>query len=242
MPSSFASIIQPIETAYARYAERSSRWIGKYHREGGRVYCGAGCAACCDMPIRVSLAEALVTVQKINPAQTQAMKEHARAVQYNAQTAPNEDIWIERHRQDVGFCPLLNRETGSCSQYEGRPTRCRDTFSAFPAFYCAAGSWESLSRREKADYRREVARTPATDGELHFIAPLEHLSEPIWITASRVMRDAWNMEIWGDFWTLTTLAADTEFMKQVSNRNAKAALARARTLGLAHPITLQIES
>lgn len=240
-PLPHSEVTRPVQQAYARYSRQASGWIKGYAARGGKVHCGAGCFACCDMPIRVSLAEALITAQAIGETEAARMAVHARAVQENARTAPDEDTFVERHRREISFCPLLDRSSGSCTHYDARPTRCRDTFSAFPARFCAAGSWESLSRREQAEYRREVARTPGTDGEVHFIAPLEHLSEPVWATASRVMRQHWRMEVWGDFWTLTTLARDAQFMQRVRQQEAKAAWQRARQLGLAHLVTLEIE-
>lgn len=236
-----AAITEAIQQRYAQYAQKSARWMENYEARGGKVHCGAGCYFCCDMPIRLSLAEALVMAEALSSAELARVQAHANAVQHNAQTAPNDEAYVERHRREIGFCPLLDRATGSCTQYAARPTRCRDTFSAFPARFCAAGAWESLSQREQAQYRREVARTPGTDGELHFIAPLEHLSEPIWATASKVMRQHWRMEVWGDFWTLTTLAADSKFMSHVEQGNGRSAWQRAKALGLAHPITLEIE-
>ena len=239
-PPAQAAVTAPVQVAYQRYAQQTGKWIKGYAARGGTVHCGAGCFLCCDMPIRVSLAEALITAAALGPDELRRMAAHARAVQENARTAPDEETFVERHRQHVSFCPLLDRQTGACTQYDARPTRCRDTFSAFPARYCGAGYWESLTRREKAEYRREVARTPGTDGELHFIAPLEHLSEPVWTAASRSMRQAWGCEVWGDFWTLTTLAADAPFMEHIQAGKARAALKRAATLGLAHPVTLEI--
>lgn len=239
--STHAAVTDPVRQGYARYAKQAGNWIRGYEGRGGHVFCGAGCYFCCDMPIRVSLAEALITAQAITPAQARDMAAHARAVQENARTAPDEDTFVARHRAEISFCPLLDRASGGCSQYEARPTRCRDTFSAFPARFCASGYWESLSRREQAEYRREVARTPGTDGEVHFIAPLEHLSEPVWVAASKAMRRAWGLEVWGDFWTLTTLARDADFMAQVTQRRGRGAWQRAKALGLAHPVTLEIE-
>lgn len=234
-------VTNPVRAGYERYARQAGQWIKGYEARGGQVFCGAGCFLCCDMPIRVSLAEALITAAALTPAQAAGMATHARAVQENARTAPDEETFVERHRTQVSFCPLLDRATGACTQYEARPTRCRDTFSAFPARFCGAGYWENLSSREQASYRREVARTPGTDGEIHYIAPLEHLSEPVWVSASRAMRQAWGLEVWGDFWTLTTLARDPQFMHAVRTGHPRQARSRARTLGLSHPVTLEIE-
>lgn len=236
-----SQVTRPVQVAYERYARQAGRWLNNYQAKGGQVYCGAGCYLCCDMPIRVSLAEALLCAQALTPEQARRMAAHARAVQDNARSAPDEETFVERHRQQISFCPLLDRASGRCTQYDVRPTRCRDTFSAFPARFCGAGYWEGLTAREQAEYRREVARTPGTDGEVHFIAPLEHLSEPVWDAAGRSMRQAWGLEVWGDFWTLTTLALDKPFMAQVQAGDARSAKARAKALRLAHPVTLEIE-
>lgn len=240
-PSPHAAVTEPVRAGYARYAQQAERWLGRYQQQGGRVYCGAGCFACCNMPIRVSLAEALIMTAALTPEQTRAVEAHARAAVTNARTARSDDQYVQRHRDEVGYCPILNRESGGCSQYDARPTRCRDTFSAFPATYCESGTLERMTRREQAEYRREVARTPGTDGELHFIAPLEHLSEPVWVAAARAMRQSWGLEVWGDFWLLTTLGADPKFMAAVAQGNARAAWQIASGRGLAHRMLLEME-
>lgn len=239
-PAPHADVTAPVRRGYERYARQAGTWLRGYEARGGRVYCGAGCFACCDMPIRVSLAEALITAQALDPVKAGAVERHARAALANARTARSDEEYVARHRQEVGFCPLLDRESGACSEYESRPTRCRDTFSAFPARYCASGTWESMSRREQEAYRREVARTPGTDGELHFVAPLEHLSEPVWVAAAKSMRQAWGLEVWGDFWVLTTLARDAAFMARIGVGDGRGAWKAAQRAGLAHPALLEI--
>lgn len=230
-----------VQDAYADYGAEASRWLDGFTRQGGQVFCGAGCFGCCNMPIRLSLAEALVVRDALNAEKLAAVEQHARKVIANARTAPDEDVYVRRHRLEVGYCPLLDRETGQCSEYAARPTRCRDTFSAFPARYCTEGYWESLSPREKREYAREVARTPGTDGELHYIAPLEHLSEPVWEAASEAMGRAFGLQVWGDFWVLVTLSARPEFMAAVEAGDGRAALKAAKAAGLSHPMILEIE-
>ena len=97
-----------------------------------------------------------------------------------------------------------------------------------------------MSRREQEAYRREVARTPGTDGELHFVAPLEHLSEPVWVAAAKSMRQTWGLEVWGDFWVLTTLARDAAFMARIGVGDGRGAWKSAQRAGLAHPALLEI--
>lgn len=211
-----------------------------YAERGGQVHCAAGCFGCCNMPIRVSLAEALVTAEALNPEEAARVEAHARRVIENARTAPDEETYVERHRFQVGYCPLLDPASGGCSKYGARPTRCRDTFSALPARYCQAGAWEGMTRREREAYRREVARTPGTDGELHFIAPLEHLSEPVWEAAAKAMRTHWGVEAWGDFWVLTTLTQNRTFMQAVIRGDARSAWRVAKAAGLAHNAVLEL--
>lgn len=237
-PSPQADLLRPLTQAYARYERQSGAWLQAYRARGGQVYCGSGCFACCNMPIRVSLLEACLTATALDDDQAAAVEAHARKAIRNARTARDDEEYVQRHRLEVGYCPLLNAQ-GACSEYEVRPTRCRDTFSAFPAHYCEAGTWERMTRRERAEYRREVARTPGTDGEWHFIAPLEHLSEPVWQVAARTMRDAWHLEVWGDFWVLTTLARDPAFMAHVERGDAHGARRAATRLNLSHPLLLE---
>ncbi|THF88304.1 YkgJ family cysteine cluster protein [Deinococcus sp. KSM4-11] len=239
-PGRHDTVTRPVIRAYARYGRRAGEWLAGYAARGGRVYCAAGCSGCCNMPVRVSLAEALVTRDALIPAQLVGMAEHARAVIANARTAPSDEAYVLTHRTEVGFCPLLDRATGACTAYEVRPTRCRDTFSAFPAVYCAVGTLEAMTDRERAQYHREVARTPGTDGEWHFIAPLEHLSEPVWTAAARAMQDSWGLQVWGDFWVLTTLAGDAAFMNAVGSGEARIAWNAAKQRGLAHATVLEI--
>lgn len=226
-----AAAIRRLQAAYTRFEGRAADWLARYRARGGRVYCAAGCHACCDMPIRTNLLEALALARSLDPARLQAMQAHAAKVRANARRGPSE-TYAERHRAVVGFCPLLDRQTGTCSAYELRPSRCRDTYSAMSARFCAAGAWESMSRRERAAYEREVAHTPGTDGESHFIAPLEDLSLPVWEEGARLMRDLWGVEVWGDFAVLVDLTQRPAFWAALEQRRPGPVIRMLRQAGL----------
>ena len=230
-----------IVRAYARYGQQSSQWIDGFTRQGGTVHCGSGCFHCCNLPVRVSLIEALVTASGLSPAQMESMKTRAAQVIRNARASTNWDDYFQRHRQTIGFCPLLDQASGTCTAYDVRPARCRDTFSAMSSEYCRAGTLENLNRKERAQYEREVKANPATDGLSHYIAPLEDLGEAIWDVASRTMRQEWGLEIWGDFWVLTALTQDAAFMASVRAGRVAQARKRAKALGLWHIEIVQIE-
>ena len=95
--------------------------------------------------------------------------------------------------------------------------------------------------RMLAEYNLEVKRNPVTDGVSHYVAPLEELGEPIWEAAGEAMRSTWNLEVWGDFWVLTTLSQDAAFMAAVRSGAAAKATRRAKALGLWHLEIVRIE-
>jgi Fe-S-cluster containining protein len=224
--------LMALSRAYERYGLQASDWIDDFTRQGGRVHCKSGCLHCCNLPIRVSLLEALLTASQLSDSQLEAMQVRAREVLENASVASSWDDYFLSHRQKIGYCPLLDQTTGACTAYEVRPGRCRDTFSAMNAHFCTLGTLENLNRRERLDYNREVEANPATDGVTHYIAPLEDLGLSIWEVAGEEMRSGWGFEIWGDFWVLTALTQDVAFMAAVRAGQVKLARKRAKTIGL----------
>ncbi len=235
-------ILTAVARAYLGFNRDASAWIEGFTRQGGKIHCQSGCFQCCNFPIRVSLAEALLTASQLSSEQLEAMQSHARKVLENARTANNWDEYFARHRQEVGFCPLLDRTTGACGAYEVRPGRCRDTWSALSADYCKVGTLEHLNRKERLEYKRAVKANPATDGLSHYVAPLEDLGVSIWEVASHQMRQAWGLEVWGDFWVLTTLSQDEAFMAAIRAGQVKSAVKRAKALGFWHLEIVQIEA
>ncbi len=234
-------LLKAVARAYSSFNRDSSAWIEGFTARGGRIHCQSGCFQCCNFPIRVSLVEALLTASQLSLEQLEAMKFHAQNVLENAKTASSWDEYFARHREQVGFCPLLDRKTGACGAYEARPGRCRDTFSALSADYCKVGTLEHFNRKDRLAYQRAVKANPATDGQSHYVAPLEDLGVSIWEVASRQMRQSWGLEVWGDFWVLTTLARDKAFMAAIRAGQVKSAVRRAKALGLWHLEIVQIE-
>ena len=233
-------IMAVMAEAYVRYDARAKRWLKEYAQQGGTVHCGSGCFHCCNMPVKVSLAEALLTASALTTTQLEAMKRRAFEVLANARAATNWDEFFQYHRERIGYCPLLDTTTRACTAYEARPARCRDTYSALSSDYCRVGVLENLNRQEHLMYVRQVRANPVTDGVNHYIAPLEDMSQNIWQTASDIMRKTWGLEVWGDFWVLTTLSQDLAFMTAVRGGQFKRALQRAKTLRLWHVEILEI--
>ncbi|AFZ68645.1 YkgJ family cysteine cluster protein [Deinococcus peraridilitoris] len=230
-----------VRKQYARYDERARSWLSAYTGRGGRVYCASGCFRCCDMPIRLSWPEALTIAQSMSEDQHRDMHAHARKVWANAHCAKNLDEYVRGHRSQVGFCPLLDRATGSCSQYADRPTRCRDTYSGLPAQLCAPGGVEGLKGQARRDYQREVRTNPAMDGHSHYLAPLEDLSLPAWDRFGAMMRRELGFELWGDFAFLVCMTREEDFVKALQERDPGKVIRALRKAGLYHPEIVQIE-
>ena len=231
--------LEALQRAYDRFGRRAGDWLERYEARGGRVYCAAGCFHCCDMPIRTNLLEALAVARSLDPARLAAMREHARKVWQNARRG-HPDTYAERHREQVGFCPLLDRAAGTCTAYGVRPTRCRDTYSALPARFCAVGGWEGLSRREREGYARTVARTPGTDGESHYLAPVEDLSLPVWEAGAQLMRELWGVELWGDFAVLVDFTQCPEVWAALESRRPRTVVKALKQAGLYHEEILEV--
>ncbi len=238
-PSYPAVLLGTVEAAYARYEQQAAQFMQGFVAQSGQVYCGAGCFGCCNMPIRLSLAEAALIASVLSETEAKRVEKHAHKVIHNAHQARSEDEYVLGHRLKVGYCPLLGPD-GACTRYAVRPTRCRDTYSAMPAVYCEAGAWEAMTPAERRAYQQQVRRTPGTDGETHFIEPLEQLSEPVWQECARAMQLAWQLEAWGDFWVLVTLARSHDFMGAITAGRKGEALKVARRLGLEHPELLEL--
>ena len=226
--------------AYERYGLQATDWIENFTRQGGRVFCKSGCLHCCNLPIRVSLLEALLTASQLSGSQLESMRIRAHEIIGNARVATSWDDYFSSHRSKIGYCPLLDQNTGACTAYEVRPGRCRDTFSAMNAHYCTVGTLETMNRRERLEYDRDVEANPATDGVTHYVAPLEDLGTNIWEVASGEMRSGWGFEIWGDFWVLTALTQDDAFMLAVRAGRVKRARTRAKAIGLWNVEILEI--
>jgi Fe-S-cluster containining protein len=235
-------LLTALTRAYNQFGRDSKAWIEGFTRQGGRVHCQSGCFHCCNFPIRVSLAEALLTASQLTNEQLESMKLRASQVIENAKTASSWDEYFARHRQQIGYCTLLDQTTGACTAYEVRPGRCRDTFSALSADYCQVGALEHLNRKDRLEYKRAVKANAATDGISHYIAPLEDLGQSIWEVASRQMQQAWGLEVWGDFWVLTTLSQDEAFMVAIRSGQTKSAIKRTKILGLWHLEIVQIQA
>jgi Fe-S-cluster containining protein len=234
-------IISSLQNAYGRYETESKKWIKDFTKQGRKVFCQAGCANCCNFPIQISLAEGVYTAHLLSPEQMATMQVHAARVIKNAQKATSWDAYFWQHRTEIGYCPLLDQTTGNCTAYEARPARCRDTYSAFDSHYCKVGTLEQMNKQETREFRQRVKANPVTDGQSHYIAPLEEMGESIWQTASQMMQQEWGLEIWGDYWVLTSLAADQIFMNAIRAKQIKKAVARAKKLKLWHLEIVQMK-
>lgn len=235
------NITKEVRKAYRKYDEHARDWIEGYTAQGGRIYCQAGCFKCCDMPIRISWAEALTISESLSDEQFLKVQRHAHKVWINAQKSRDSDEYAENHRKFVGFCPLLDKKSGGCTLYGDRPIRCRDTYSGLPAQFCGAGALDKLTPQERKNYQRTVRSGEVFDGYSHYIAPLEDLSLPAWKRFSLIMKREMGLEVWGDFWYLVTMTRNPEFVQALTLKNRKKVVQELQKIGLYHEEIVQVD-
>ncbi|GGJ21702.1 YkgJ family cysteine cluster protein [Deinococcus roseus] len=235
------NITKEVRKAYQKYDDQAKRWIEDYTAQEGRIYCQAGCFKCCDMPIRISWAEALTISESLTEEQFARIQRHANKVWVNAHKSKTSDEYAENHRKFVGFCPLLDRASGGCTLYGDRPIRCRDTYSGMPAHFCGAGALEKMTPPERKQYQRIVRSDEVFDGYSHYIAPLEDLSMPAWNRFSLIMKREMGVQIWGDFWYLVTMTRNADFAEALTLKNKRKVVQKLQELGLYHEEIVQVE-
>jgi hypothetical protein len=84
--------------AYEQYGLQANDWIEDFTRQGGQVFCKSGCLHCCNLPIRVSLLEALLTASQLSDSQLESMQTRAREILENARVASSWDDYFLSHR------------------------------------------------------------------------------------------------------------------------------------------------
>jgi Fe-S-cluster containining protein len=117
-------------------------------RQGERVSCRAGCAACCRQLVPLSAPEAALIHELVEglpePRGGHIKARFAAAVERLGEAGLLEPLSDGSdpllHRSEEAYfrlgipCPFL--ENGNCSIYEARPSRCREYLVITPAIHC----------------------------------------------------------------------------------------------------------
>ncbi len=194
---------EELERIYTEYSQRSMAWRQAY---SGSITCQRGCYYCCDMPVAISLPEALVISHCISEDQYGRVSRHAQRI-LEVGRDRDQTAFIERYRLSVGFCPFLDAER-ACSIYPLRPGNCRALFSNMPSRFCRAGHWDDARPEEWTAFLRALDPDQLTC----FVDPLRRIYMEVFNARRYVLGRYFNFIFWGNMHWLIYLARKSEFL------------------------------
>jgi Fe-S-cluster containining protein len=123
------------------------------------------------MSVGLYLPEAFALADLLTDAQYTRVAEHAERVYHYA--CDTSDYLTGFRFSEIGFCPFLDLDRGTCCIYEHRPANCRHVFSNMPPEYCAKDIVSTLDHdpQRRTEFLRQLD-PDVNEDELPFIAPL----------------------------------------------------------------------
>lgn len=100
------------------------------------IFCAKGCRNCCSLAVNCSFPEAVAIAATLTTDQRQQLANKIPLLREISQQAQDLKQFLRLFRQQLGGCPLLEQETGSCSIYPQRPLSCRALLSTRNSSWC----------------------------------------------------------------------------------------------------------
>lgn len=194
------------------------------------VRCRRGCANCCDMEVRIGLAEATVMAGELSAEARAALLSHDARVRSFAETTTE---FSKLYRQTVGDCALLASD-GSCSAYGGRPLACRGVVSVAPAVWCAKISGDGASPAESDAMLAAVASGAVDVGTPFLAAAGDAASAAVPMFEEPAFRRL-GFTVHGVMSSMLALVANPSFWRAVVLRDPRATRDALQRLGIWKP-------
>jgi len=175
--------------------EEIERWIADYRRQGGRIYCRAGCRHCCDLAVHATMGEALLVAEALSGGQRRALHEHVASRLYPVADIPDLKTYLRAHRQKVGFCPFLEQD-GRCGVHAVRPFSCRALLSTRPGEWCGT-DFSTLHPLEKEAFLGSLDRS-VVDFPVHYVAETKDLGLELEAATAWEMRERFGFSLSGN--------------------------------------------
>lgn len=207
-------------------------WINDYRSGDGAIFCGKGCRNCCSLAVHTGFAEALAVARSLDEVRTAAVEAYAvklRDLLHGVHELPQ---YLRLHRQEMGFCPLLN-DAGECSVYSVRPLTCRSLISTRESNWCGTDFAEiTAAEREAfiAGLDRKVVAFPS-----HYVAALQECGKELEDAGAERMHKLFGFSIYGNLGVLVHLIRSHGLADACLQGKAEAADVIART-GFHHPL------
>ena len=225
-----------LKRTFREYGSYQQQWIEKYQLDGGIVHCRPGCSHCCNMSVRITLAEAIYLDQHLTTEQRKRALDHSQRVQEFSAAGQIDDDYFYRFRISVGECPFLDCG-GHCSIYPHMPMPCRQTNSSLPGLICQYDIMDTMGNEnlEKiiAGLDPEINRTTP------YIFPLIKRGEILENQLHRETKDQLGFSIEGEMSVLADFLSRESFRKSIQNLDRKSLISIISSI--ADPRLLTIE-
>lgn len=160
------------------------------------IFCAKGCSNCCSLSVNCSFPEAVAIAKELTAEQRQNLVEKLPLLRQISQQAENLKQFLRQFRKQIGGCPFLHPEDGSCRIYPRRPFSCRALLSTRNSSWCAV-DFADLHPLEKEAFLSsldpEVVAFPT-----HYLATSQELGLELEALAMAAMRDEFGISLSGN--------------------------------------------
>lgn len=214
----------------------SAGWQGEYASRGGRIFCGKGCRGCCSLVVNATCADAVAIAGTLSDLQADAVREHVDRVRLLAGRSAGLKEFLRRHRQEMGFCPLLDPK-GACSVYFRRPLSCRALLSTLESTWCST-DFGSLGPGEKESFLASLDRT-AVAFPTHYAAFPRDTGAELENAANRRMSRTFGFYLSGNLPVLIHLFRDHS-LQAACSAGREAVIDLLAATGLDNPLLVEV--
>lgn len=211
-------------------------WAEDYRADGGAIFCGKGCRNCCSLAVHTGFAEAVAVSRQLSEEQGRAVEAYATKLRDLMQGVSELPQYLRLHRQQMGFCPLLN-DAGECGVYAARPLTCRSLISTKESAWCGA-DFAKVDPAERdafvAGLDRKVVAFPS-----HYVAVLQESGKELEDAAAKQMRALLGFTLYGNLGVLVHLCRSHGLDTACTTGKADAARVIAES-GFDHRLLLTI--
>jgi Fe-S-cluster containining protein len=160
-------LTETVRRHHQEFDEETAAWQAAFRQAGGRIFCAAGCAACCTLAVNCTMPEALAVAAALTDPQAGRLASHAARLPNVAAASVDMKDYLRRQRQELGACPFLE-EGGGCGVYPVRPLSCRALLSTKEPTWCGL-DFATLSGEEKQAFMATLDRSIVAF-PLHYVA------------------------------------------------------------------------
>ncbi|MBU5612989.1 YkgJ family cysteine cluster protein [Geomonas azotofigens] len=211
-------------------------WVDDYRCGGGTVHCGKGCRNCCSLAVHTGFAEALAVARQLSVEQGMKVADYAVKLRDLARGVSELPHYLRLHRDEMGFCPLLNEE-GACGVYPVRPLTCRSLISTRESVWCGA-DFTKVAAAERdaflAALDRKVVSFPS-----HYVAVLQESGKELEEAGAQLMRSLLGFALYGNLGVLAHLCLHHDLAGAALEGRDRAVSVIAQA-GFDHPLLLTV--